>query len=560
MDMGRDPDRTVFHLKTLYEVVRELARIRDTREALRIFLPMAMGPLGIVSGFAVLRQGKSGELFTLARGLDSEIEARLSAGAKALLIKFFPPGFKSLGAEVATLTGRHLGRNEMLPDNIQALFALPVDDEIHVLVGFGPRLSGEGFGPDEKELLGGLISNLLTTLRNAGATGRALILNEELQRRNHDLERALDEARQAHAETDVQAFRLRALYDASFEMSGLGEPEEVLLSFLLTALGAVGGSGGYVAFLDDERGETLVRDRGMGREVDWQTPEIRSALLGVFVSLKDRIPQNMESRWATDLEAVERLPGRPGQALAFALDQRRRGVLVMGAKIGGGEYSPEEQSLCVSLSSMFMVSLDNALRFKTIARLNEGLTQRNLELQRTLDQLTSARQEIALLQRAKEAILAAVRGGHRRLDRVSLHDVLFITISSVVLAVLFNYANPSGIPLIPPALLAPSPETVDVDQALAEATNGSAVIVDARPQELLLAGSLPGSLHVPLPLFDFIYTMRLAPLPARTRFLVYGRTLSSHYDTEVALKLKAMGHDNVAVIDGPVESRLKRKP
>jgi rhodanese-related sulfurtransferase len=448
------------------------------------------------------------------------------------------------------LTGRHLERSDILPNMVRVLFSLPVDECFHGVVGFGPRLGDEEYGPETVRLLDGLVSNLLVALRDVGSRSRVEDLNRELSGINADLRQALESAEQAGKKSDLQAFHLKTLYEASLEMSGLHDPKEVLSVFLLTVLGAVSVSGGCVVLVNDEDGEVLAQARGSAREIDWDDVRIRSSVLGVFVSLKDRIPHAMHSRWAVDPGVLSKLPSKPVQALAFALDANRRGILALGPKIGGQICNNEERELLAGLAGVFMVCLNNALRFATIERLNQGLKTRNLELQQTLDELTSARREIDLLQRARETILNAVRGGRERLERVAVQDVIMILLASILLALLFNSANPGGIPLIPHALLQPSPPSVSLQKALTSTKNGSAVLVDARPVEFFRQGSLPGAVNLPLPLFEFVYSMKLASLPPETDFLVFGRTISSHYDTEVALKLTAMGHENVFIIKG----------
>ena len=181
--------------------------------------------------------------------------------------------------------------------------------------------------------------------------------------------------------------------------------------------------------------------------------------------------------------------------------------------------------------------------------MNSDLAARNIELQTTLDELTSAKQEISILTEAKERIIGLVNGEVARVWRASWLDTCLIVLAGVVLGVLFNLTSPSGIEIIPESLLAPDPVMVDV-QTANQLDMDKIVIVDARPGEFYKQGHIPGAISLPKDLFDFVYSMKLANLDPATPMIVYGRTISRHYDSDVARQLELLGHENVMVIQG----------
>ena len=73
---------------------------------------------------------------------------------------------------------------------------------------------------------------------------------------------------------------------------------------------------------------------------------------------------------------------------------------------------------------------------------------------------------------------------------------------------------------------------------------------------------------MPLPLFDIVYVMTLADEDKEKKIIIYGGTISKHYDLELANKLLLRGYQNVRILDGglaaweekgyPVEEKAKK--
>ena len=58
------------------------------------------------------------------------------------------------------------------------------------------------------------------------------------------------------------------------------------------------------------------------------------------------------------------------------------------------------------------------------------------------------------------------------------------------------------------------------------------------------------AVNLPLAIFDFMYDMKLGKTDKAKAIVVYGRTISRHYDEEVATKLVARGFKNVSILNG----------
>ena len=71
------------------------------------------------------------------------------------------------------------------------------------LLGLGSKLIGEPFNDNDLELLDTLVNNLVVALKNARSFEQVRMLNKNLQLKNIELEKTLDELRQAMHKVDI---------------------------------------------------------------------------------------------------------------------------------------------------------------------------------------------------------------------------------------------------------------------------------------------------------------------------------------------------------------------
>jgi len=155
-----------------------------------------------------------------------------------------------------------------------------------------------------------------------------------------------------------------------------------------------------------------------------------------------------------------------------------------------------------------------------------------------------------------------------RASRVSWLDFLVVIGISVVLAIIFNFSNPNAIPLFPAAADRASIPTISPAAAMTELQAGKALMLDAMPENFFQLRNIKGARNMPLPLFDIVYMMTLADEDKDRNIVVYGSTISRHYDLELAEKLLLRGHRNVRILEGslpaweqqgyPVEGKAKK--
>lgn len=547
-EIRRDPDRQLFHLKTLYEASRELAEPATPKDILNRFPLVAMGPLGSSFSFVILKH--EDQLLTKSVGLGQTSQEKIAASGHDLISKFFPDDHSARTRPVI-LAGRHLSNDPNLPAGTCVIVALPVDKGSHAVLGFGPKVNGVDYGDDELELLEGMASILATVLRKVCADTCIRALNGQLCDRNRRMMEALTQAEEARAHLSTRAFELQALFETTTELSALNEPDAILDAFTLSVMGTLGYAGGWIGLYGPGENDVAVAYRGTWPEDRDRlaSSQGRNAVLAQFVALKDRMPHAHQCHLLADETVFSQLPVPAETGVLFCLDHGWRGAIGLCDPLSDTPLSDEKKQLLLSLTTAFIATLGNARQLKMVRDLNSDLAARNVDLQTTLNALTSARQEIGLLTEAKESVLRMVRGEVARVERASWFDVGLILLAGIVLGFLFNSSSPSGIPIAPPSLLESPPAMVDVSGAKRLVRDQQAVIIDARPADFYREEHIKGAINLPKNLFNFVYSMKLSALDPTTPLVVYGRTFSRRYDEDVARELTQLGHENVQVIE-----------
>ncbi|MCP4689188.1 MAG: rhodanese-like domain-containing protein, partial [Desulfobacterales bacterium] len=247
-------------------------------------------------------------------------------------------------------------------------------------------------------------------------------------------------------------------------------------------------------------------------------------------------------------------PPGSGIALLFTVDDDARGVLRLGPRLTREPYGARDQELLSAFAGNFLVFLKNAKSFETIRKLGEEREKKNIELENTVKALSASRRYIAGLEKTGERIKAAVAKTMARSTRASILDMALILIAGVVLGLVYNFASPGGVHIIPDAWRRPAPTLLDAEQAQGLFDAREALFVDARPAEFYKERRLQGAVNLPPALFDFIYMMRFSQLAPERPIVVYGRNISRRYDEETAFRLSERGHGNVLVFPGGVEA------
>jgi CRP-like cAMP-binding protein len=139
-------------------------------------------------------------------------------------------------------------------------------------------------------------------------------------------------------------------------------------------------------------------------------------------------------------------------------------------------------------------------------------------------------------------------------SRVSWLDFVVVVGVSLLLAMIFNYSNPNGLPLLPQSADRSRIPVISPAAAMEEVRSGDALILDAMPDNFYQKQHIKGAVNMPLTIFDIVYAMTFADESKERKIIVYGGTISKNYDVELADKLLLRGFNNVSILEGGLEA------
>lgn len=544
-------NRRVFQLTTLLDASRELAGQSRPRRILETTLLSCLGALGMRHAAAVLMPTAAGQATVVHRGMAAADVAGLESHLPQL-------GQELRAAGICDEQVQHL---ESLPDTCRSLLppstaiflGARLDDDYLVLFIFGPRSDGRPYCRVDRTLLLVLANTAAAALRQAIASQQIQMLNADLLRRNADLEEALQQKRRAHAELDRKAYQQKVLYDTVAGLVPIIELQPLIENFLLMALGASGIDQGFVVLYD--RGRQHLQQAARGLPPDWRWPADRTEerLYAGLQASPQRLLPAMQVTEIPDPESIwpsAELGLALHSAWIFNVDDARWGLVGLGAPLAPRTLGGEERALLQGITANLMVFIRKICAYETIKALNADLERRNATLRRTIADLTEARRQVRLLERAKTRIRQLAQREMNRVWRFRWRDALMMLLTATALALIFNASNPNGVALVPEVLVRTAPEAIDALTAHALLSQGAAVIIDARPPELFARRHVAQAQNVPSSLFDLIYPMKIAGrLKPEAMVIVYGRTISRPYDREVALRV-SQRHPQVRILAG----------
>jgi signal transduction histidine kinase len=200
-----------------------------------------------------------------------------------------------------------------------------------------------------------------------------------------------DAARSVTDELDRQLFNLKTLYDVSHELLGLADVNLILKNFLLMTMGNFGAIQGFIMTEDLTHQErTRFEPIGFYEEDYLLLEELANHLLS-----KSR-PEGVEM-----LKGILRGPKSTMPEMvcvvAFKVDDRCSGLMGLGKKLVGDEYSKDDKELLSTLVNNLVASLKSA-------RYSEALLK--------------ALEEVRVLNSAKDKVI--IHLGHELLTPVAL--------------------------------------------------------------------------------------------------------------------------------------------
>jgi class 3 adenylate cyclase/transcriptional regulator with GAF, ATPase, and Fis domain len=366
--------RNVHHLRTLYDVSKELFGTTDAEAVLRNFLLLTTGNFGVPTGFILIQEDTSRNVHQFVSiGFQDTDHQLLKKEAQDILQDMITPNGLEESKAYLNPETFHVSMVCMVP--------FDVDGECSGLLGLGPKLTNEPFTQDDLDVLSTLVNNVVVALNNANAF-------QDIRRLNKDLEKKSDQL-------DRRVFHLKTLYDVSKDIFGTVESETVLKNFLLMTLGNFGVMEGFILTLDTSMAEVShfipvgLDDHNL-TAMQEQSKEYLLKSDSQYLSESHRQIVNGSD-----------LPPSIPLAMAFSVDESYGGLLGLGFKMTGDDYDENDRELLGTLLNNLVIALKNVRSFEEIKDLNEDLQTKNVLLEKTLAELQAALKKVEILESVK---------------------------------------------------------------------------------------------------------------------------------------------------------------
>ena len=189
-------ERRIFHLKTLYDVSKDVYSSVETETILKNFLLMTMGNFGVASGFAILTDIETIEIEWLVQVGILDNDSHIFRDVCRRILKD-----RDLYQSIADIKAYSNSDTFLAP----IVLALPfiLDDETIALVGLGPKLAGGDYTQDDRELLYTLLNNMAAAVKNAKSFEKIRRLNKDLEEKNVELTKTLEELRESLRKIEI---------------------------------------------------------------------------------------------------------------------------------------------------------------------------------------------------------------------------------------------------------------------------------------------------------------------------------------------------------------------
>lgn len=528
-------DRSRYHFQILADTAADLSGLRHPHKILESFLLSAQGGVGARGGFAAILGERPEDFHLVTSPRDSHAELSDSESLSGAI------GEMAEGHKVPFFISS-VPVNANFPRCI-VLLVCPLGGQCHGLLGLESNLGGVPYDDEDRQLLIGLAILFQTSLRFALFSAQIEMLNVELRKRNDVLDR--------------QVFHLSALRELSREITRT-DMDDAADNLLLTVLGHFSRPQGLILVHDRERGGVTTSIKGVETPLHLTPGEVDRLFFLCLAGARNKHLQPLQVEPVETLAAVSELPLGfvPRRAFLFMLREQLYGVVLLGD--GLGPDVPGEDDLLLTFLSQAVLLLKNADSFATIKALNADLVAQNDALRRTIDELTQAKNHISVLEAAGRRIAGIVHRRSEDLTRIRWVDFVLIIGLALGMGFIFNHQSPWGIPLIEPK--GPVVSTISAGRALVMVAKENAILVDARPREFFERGHADGAINIPAQLFDLVYMMQMAAEDPERPIVIYGRSVSRHYDILVARKFLSRDHERVLVVEGNMPLQVGGTP
>jgi class 3 adenylate cyclase len=224
---------------------------------------------------------------------------------------------------------------------------------------------------------------------------------------------------QIQDELEKRAYHLKTLCDISRELTGIGQPEAVIRKFLLMALGNFGIQQGIVLIQEIRTHETLYC-------VDIGFPEPNRERLRKIIERKLAFSINEGGK--PDSATPTLIDDAIDLIVPFSIGEELKGFVGLGPKLVKEPFSKEDRELIAALVNNLSNSLQNARWVKSVQQLNEALKEKNVQLEKTLEELDRRIYHLKTLYDVSKSIFGTVH------SKTILREFLLMTMGSFGIA------------------------------------------------------------------------------------------------------------------------------
>ncbi len=168
-----DNERRLFHLKTLYDVSRELLGVVDIQTILKNFLLMTLGNFGVVEGVLFTYNSNS-------RQANQVVSIGIQAEEKSALLEGIPDFLENERGAKGILSEEERRQLKFLPAAVHWVMRFVVDEDSSGILGLGSKIIEEPYSAEDRDLLETLVNNLIVALKNARSAAALKNAYEEL--------------------------------------------------------------------------------------------------------------------------------------------------------------------------------------------------------------------------------------------------------------------------------------------------------------------------------------------------------------------------------------------
>lgn len=189
-------DRRVFHLKTLYDVSKELFGSVEPETILRNGLLMAMGNFGMAEGLVALVDPASGAVHQIiSMGFEEGDVVRFQENLPALRAAPGPGGW--------ALAVEGFFRQGGLSPAVELVVPFEVEADCAGFMALGKKLVEKDYSDNDRELIDTLANNLAVAVGNARSFAKIKALNVQLAAANQELEKTLSDLKAALRKVEI---------------------------------------------------------------------------------------------------------------------------------------------------------------------------------------------------------------------------------------------------------------------------------------------------------------------------------------------------------------------